>query len=208
MTRRRMVPALGLALAAALLAAAGTARAQERIPTEEAQKIAKALAEQATKLDGLPLKTGEVDTDKPFAVRQDRFGAMAVPTKGLRPEQIGDAGKEITPIGQLWMRNLAPIVSAGPAPEGKLQTVKFEANDQTVSVTLYLMGVRKTAKGDLELVVFGKDKEPLLTSPIDKAESAQSYPIELEGREDGDGGMITFFLSGKFRTNLKVAPTE
>jgi hypothetical protein len=194
-------------LGAVALGAWNPATAQERIPTEEAQRIARGLTERAGELANLPYKT-EVDTEKPFAVRQDRFGAMAIPIPGLKAETFAEAGAEAKPIGHFWMRNLTPVIEGAPAPESKLRTETFNTNDQMVALTFYVLGVRKTDSDKLELLFFTNGKEPILSLPIEQGDTAQSYPIEMEGREDeNETGLITLYLSGKYRANLRVAPT-
>jgi len=189
-----------------VLTATSVASAQERVPTEQAQQIAKILTQAAEKQADLPLKL-EPDTDKPFAVKQEQFGAMAIPAKGLGADTIAKAEKEVVPIGQFWMRGLIPTIDGAPAPASKLRTVTIDIEENKAEVTFYQLGVRKGEKGNLELVVYGAGKEPLVTKTLEKADSAQSYPIELEGREDENNtGLITLFIAGKYRTTIRVSP--
>src|SRR5206468_3946052 len=93
----------------ALLLLAGPAPAQERIPDEEARNIARELIEAAKKVKA-PVAP-QVDADKPYGKHKDEYGAMVLPDKNLSAERLAKAGKdEIVPIGQFWMRNLAPVV--------------------------------------------------------------------------------------------------
>jgi hypothetical protein len=188
------------------LAVTSVASAQERVPTEQAQQIAKVLTQAAEKQADLPLKL-EPDTDKPFAVRQEQFGAMAIPAKGLSADAIAKAEKEVVPIGQFWMRSLIPTIDGAPAAASKVRSITIEVEENKVDVTFYQLGVRKGEKGDLELIVYGAGKDPLVTKTLEKADSAQSYPIELEGREDDNNtGLITLFISGKYRAIIRVSP--
>lgn len=192
-------------LTIASLAVPAAARAQERVPTEQAQQIARLLTEAGEKQADLALKV-EVDTDKPFAVRQEQFGAMAIPLKGLSAEKIEKAEKEVVPIGHFWMRNLTPIVDGAPVAASKVRNVSIDFEENKVEVTFYQLGVRKNDKGEVEFLVYGAGKDPLLTKVLERADAAQSYPIEIEGREDDNAGLITLYISGKFRVGIKVAP--
>jgi hypothetical protein len=52
---------------------------------------------------------------------------------------------------------------------------------------LLLVGVRRKGDKELELVVYGKDSEPLLTLPLKRVDFIQELPVELEWLL-GDGG--------------------
>ncbi|MFO0957454.1 MAG: hypothetical protein U0800_08295 [Isosphaeraceae bacterium] len=187
------------------LATAGLARAQERIPTEQAQQIAKVLQTHSDKESNLPVKA-EVDSDKPFGVRHEEFGAMAVPDKKLTAEVISKADKDVAPVGHFWMKKLKPVVDGKPAATDKLRNVSVDVDNNTINLTFYLLGVRKGEKGDPELVIYGSGKEPLAVRPLEKAEASQTYPIEIDGREDGDAGLLTLMIAGKYKTTLRVIP--
>lgn len=195
----------GLLACLLALATTGLARAQERIPTDQAQQIAKLLQTHADKQTNLPIQS-EVDSDKPYAVRHEEFGAMAVPDKKLSADVIAKADKDVAPVGHFWMRKLKPIVDGAPAAGDKLRNVSIDVEDNTVKVTFYLLGVRKGSKGEPELLIYGSGKEPLTVCPLEKADATQTYPIEIDGREDGGAGQITLSISGKYKATLRVAP--
>lgn len=199
---RRTTGMLGCLLA---LMTAGPAQAQERIPTDQAQQIARLLQLKGDQESNLPIKA-DVDADKPFAIRHDVFGALAMPDKKLSADAIAKADKDVVPVGHVWMRKLKPVVDGTPAATDKLRCVKIDLENESVQVTFYLLGVRKGAKGEPELLIYGSGKEPLMVCPLEKSEASQTYPIEFEGREEGDGGVITVMLAGKYKTTLRVAP--
>src|SRR5262249_13339328 len=93
--------------ALALLLCVRAAAAQERIPDDHAKMIAKPLVEASAKVKG-PL-TVDVDADKPYAKRKDDHGALVLPATKLTAELITKAGKDIVPIGLLYVRELSLI---------------------------------------------------------------------------------------------------
>src|SRR5215510_12923070 len=140
----------------------GPARAQERIPDEEARPIARMLVETAAKKVKAPLAT-DADPDKPYGKHKDEYGAMVIPDKKFSAERLAKVGKdEVIPVGQFWMRGLGPTVEGKVVPSKNLQMLTVTHNDKEYNLVLCYLGVRKGAKDALELVVLSRDKTPLL----------------------------------------------
>jgi hypothetical protein len=175
--------------------------AQDRIPNDEAEAIAKVLSEHAAKLDKLQLKT-TVDAAKPYGQRQDKYGAMVIPQTKLTLE----VDKEVLPLGQFWLRNLSPVVNGKPVDGEKLRIVKVSADGEDHMLPFFLLGVRARADKSLELVVYAKDQEPLLTMPLEKAEAKQDLPLEfsVQKGDDGETAMLTLKVAGKYQAKIKV----
>lgn len=185
----------------------GALLAQERIPSEEALRIARVLTEHSAKLDKLPLKV-DVDADKAFALRKGEVAAMVIPDKKLSDDALAKTGKELTPLGQLWFRKLTPFVDSKRTPNDRLRIVAVSADGQDHSLPLFLLGMRKKAE-DLELVVYAKDKEPLVVLPLRKVDSKQELPIEFAAEKgDNQTGLLTFTILGKYQAKLSVAEQE
>lgn len=181
--------------------------AQERIPQDQALKYSKILTDHAGKLADLQLKS-EVDTDKPFGLRHGEVGVMVIPDKKLSADILAKVDGDVTPIGHLWFRKISPHIDGKTTPNEKLRIVTVTADDQDHPLPLFLLGVRK--KNDkLELVIFAKDKEPLLATPLEKIDRNQELPIELEGKKnDNDTGLLTLNLLGKYQAKVTVAAQE
>src|SRR5258708_524822 len=96
--------------------------AQERIAPEEAQKFARLFVEKTAKIADAQVKL-EPDADKPFGLKKDDVGVMVIPAKGLTDEALQKAGKDVTPVGQLWVRNLTMVHKDQPVPNDKLRVV-------------------------------------------------------------------------------------
>jgi hypothetical protein len=188
-----------------LLLFAGAAPAQERIPDEEARKLAKVLAVAATKKAKAPIAT-DADPDKAFGKRRDEHGGLFIPDKKLTAERLRKAGKdEVVPVGQCWLRNLAPVVDNKVLTSSKLQIVPVTYDGQEFNLAVCFLAARQGEKG-LELLVYSKDKTPLLKLPLKKDEIKQELPVEFSTDVEDDRARLTMHLVGAYQTKLTVAP--
>jgi len=186
----------------------GSISAQERIPQEQATKYAALFVEAAAKLTDLQVKT-DVDSEKPFGVKGGDLGAMVIPDKKLSEDVICKAGKDMIPVGQLWLRKLSTVVDGKATGNDKLRIVTITVNTEDHPLPLFLLGVRKKGDDTLELAVYAKDKEPHLLLPLQKIDTKQELPIELEAMKgDNETGVITLNILGKYRAKLTVGKQE
>jgi hypothetical protein len=191
-----------------LLLVAGVVGAQERIAPEIAQKYARLFVEQAAKQQNLPIKI-DADPERPCGLKHEEVGAMVIPDKNLSAEALKKVAQDITPLGQLWTRKLTMVVKDQLVPNDQLRIVTVSANGEDHLLPLFLLGVRKKAGADLELVVYGPGKEPLLQVPLEKLDATQEIPIELEGKEEGNGrGVLTLNILGKYQARLTLAKQD
>ncbi len=184
----------------------GTA-AQERIEPEQARKFARLFVEQSAKVPHLQLKI-DADPDQPFGLKDEDMGAMVIPQKKLAAGDLTKAGNAIVPLGQLWLRNLTLVVKDEALPNDKLRIVTITANGQDHSLPLFLLGVR--GKGaNLELVVYGPGKEPLLVAPLQKSSSTHELPLELDGEKGNNNrGTLTIKVLGQYQAQLTLAKQD
>ncbi|MBI3849123.1 MAG: hypothetical protein HY298_02355 [Verrucomicrobia bacterium] len=177
--------------------------AQEQIDRDQARRIAQRLTESFAKLDNIQFKM-EADAEKPSAFAAGGGGILVIPDKKLTKESMTKVGAEILPLGQLWMLNIAPAPEGKATPKDKLRLVTVNAENEEHKLPLCLLGVRKKAD-TLELVVYGKDKEPLLSTPLKKSQLNQELPVELTGEQTGDdSGVLTINVLGNYQATLKM----
>lgn len=189
-----------------VLAATTAASAQERIPEKEAQRAAHKLVSALGQPTDAPY-TADVDPDQANGFKGGSVGLMALPDRKLTVHGMEHAAKELLPVGQLWMLS-ASLADRGQAiARDQVRTVKITDGDSTKEVELYYLGAAKNDAGELELVIFAKDKEqPFLRAPLKKTGSGTSSAlIELEGRkQDETTGVLTIRLLGEYSTEVKV----
>jgi hypothetical protein len=148
-----------------VLVLAGAASAQERIPHEDALKYAGLFVEKSAKASDLQIKV-EPDAKKPYGLHQENMGTMAIPTKTLSAETLRNVGKEVTPLAQLWARNLTLVHKDLPVANDRLRLMTISIDDQEHTLPLFLLGARKKEDGSLELLVYAKGKAPILSVPL------------------------------------------
>jgi hypothetical protein len=190
-------------LLATLVATLATAQAQQAVPRDELLKVVFMLSLDLKQMLNTPIPT-DPDLKRPVAQREGEHGAMVLPESKLSADTLAKAGKEVVPVGQLWLRKLVPQCDGQPTRQDKLQVVTVNTGDRTEPAILCALGVRKDQEGKLELLVYGKDKEPLLRAPLKGISAPQENPIELGAELQGDGARLTLKLAGKYEGSLEV----
>ena len=194
-------------LIAALLAAIPLAQAQERLSREQSLKYAFLVSVDLKQLQGTPIPT-DPDVKLPVAVADGDYGAMVLPETRLNAEVLAKAGKDVTPVGQLWLHKLVPLGDGQVVPESKLRLVTVSGEEGRATVPCCALGVRKDANGSLELLVFGKDKEPVLRVPMKSVSAKQDSPIDLSAERKDDGGLLTLKVLGQYEASFMVTDPE
>lgn len=189
------------------LAAFSVAQAQEALPRDEALKAALSLCRDLPKMLSTPIPT-DPDVKRPVGVLADNRGLLVLPETKLSPDVLAKVGPEAVSIGQLWLLKLVPLVGGQAAAADKLQQVTVTGNDNDLTVALSALGVRKTTEGGLELLVYGKGKEPLLKAPLTESSCQQENPIEVTAEPQGDGGLIRLNVLGRYTASVPVAFSE
>jgi hypothetical protein len=192
-----------LTLLLALLAASlVTAPAQQAIPREEALKVALVLARDLKQLLDTPIPT-DPDVKRPVAVRGGERGCLVLPETKLA-EGFGRLGKELVPVGQLWLRQLVPAAKGERVKAEKLKVVTLQVGERSENAVLCTLALRQTGDAT-ELLVLGKDKEPLVQVPVQTIRATQADPIEISATVEGDSAQVTLKLAGKYQAVLQLA---
>jgi hypothetical protein len=194
---------------AALVAglAANPTLAQERLSPEETRPYAEMVGSVQSELRNAPCIT-PVDLQRSVAMRDGEYGVMVVPAVRLSGEALSkvEAG-ETLPVGQLWLLRLAPLVDEQVVANERLQLVAVSGSEGSATVPCCTLGVRKAA-GGLELVVFGKGKDPITKAPLATVASSQAQPVDLKVERESDRGRVTVKLAGKYAASLAVTDPE
>ena len=192
---------------AAFLAGLTTIHAQEQLSRQEALKYAFIVSANLPAMLKTPIPT-DPDVKRPVAARDGDYGAMVLPETKLTAGVFAKAGKEAAPVGQLWLLKLVPLMDGQPAPASKLKMVEASGDEGQATVPCCALGVRKVADGGLELLVFGKDKEPVLRVPIQTISRQQENPIEMTAERKDNGGLLTLRFVGKYEASFMVTDPE
>lgn len=194
-------------IALALLAAFNVVLAQEKLSRDEALPYAKAVGADPIQLKGTPLPT-DVDLECPVAVKEEPYGGMVLPQKNLTVESLAKVGEAVVPVGQLWLLRLTPMCDGSPVSQDSLRIAKVQDDGSEVMTPQCALGVRRTKSGSLELVVYGRGKEPIVTAALKAVEAKQVTPLDLDAERDGDSGRLTLKLLGKYQASFSVTELE
>ena len=181
--------------------------AQEKLSREEALPYAQAVSADTKQLNGTPIVT-DVDAQQPVVVKEAEYGGMVLPQKNLKVEAIAQAGETAVPIGQLWLQKLTPITDGDAVAKDRLRLVTVRAEGEEVTAPQCALAVRRNAGGKLELLVYGKSKEPLLSAPLKPLDATQSMPLDLLAEHEGDQGKLTVKILGKYQATMDVTELE
>lgn len=192
---------------AALIAGLAAAQAQEQLSRQEALKYAFAVSANLAAMLKTPIPT-DPDVKRPVAMRDGDYGGMVLPESKLGSEVFAKAGKDVAPVGQLWLLKLVPTNSGQPVPASKLRMVDVSADEGQAMVPCCALGVRKGANDGLELLVFGKDTEPVLHVPMQTISRQQENPIEMSSERKDEAGLVTLRFLGKYEASFMVTDPD
>jgi hypothetical protein len=183
------------------------ASAQEKLSREETLRYAFVVAGDLKQLQATPIPT-DVDVKQPVAVRDGDFGGMVLPEAKLKADAIAKADEKVVPIGQVWLLKLTPMKDGEAVAASKLRMVTLTHEGDQVKVSQYALGVLRNGTGALELLVFGKDKEPVVKVPLKTMDAKQDVPIDLSAERESDSGKVTLKILGKYTATISVTALE
>jgi hypothetical protein len=181
--------------------------AQERVPREEALKAAALISADPKQMQGTPIPSN-VDLKQPVAMRDGEFAGMVLPEAKLSLDAFTQAGDKIVPVGQLWLLRLAPVVDGAAVPKEKLRLATIEHDGETHTLPQCTLGARKTSSGGLELLIFGKSKEPLLKVALKTIDAKQDMPLDMDADRGSESAEVTLKILGKYEAKFKVTQAE
>lgn len=179
-----------------------------RLSNEDARRYAKLCVEQTgSKSSNAQIKT-DVDPEKAYAVQGEGGGAMAIPDKALTAEKLAKAGKDVVPVGQLWLRKWTLVIDGTPVPAKTLKIAKIDIDEKKRPMPLFLLGVRKSGEKGMELLVYAKGNEPLLVMPLKSIDYIPETPLELEWtRGEKQIDPLTMKILGKYQAEFAITRT-
>jgi hypothetical protein len=194
-------------IALLLSAAPAFVSAQEKLPQEEALQYAAVVGKDAKQLNGTPIRT-EVDLEQPVVLREGDYGGMLLPQKNLKADSLAQAGEGVVPVGQLWLLKLGPVKDGSLIAREQLRVVTVKHAGEETEVLQCALGVQKAAGGKLELLVYGKGKEPILRLPLKSTEGAAGTALDASAEVSGDEANLTVKILGKYQATLVVTELQ
>ncbi len=197
-----------LSTALVLFLACLSLRAQEHLSRPECLKYTFFLALDLKEMLGTPIPT-DPDLKRPVAFRLGDRGALLLPESKLTEQALKSSG-EIVAVGQLWLVKIAPLVEGQVVASSKLKLLEVKAEAGQATAACFALAVSRNADKALELLVYGKEKEPLAKVPLKivAGQANPETPLDLSAERNDDRGQLTLTLLGKFQANLPVGPAE
>ena len=192
-----------LTLFALAVGLAFAGHAQDHQPLEKAQNAARLITQKAPTWGSPPVEV-KPDIEKPYLVTgSNNLGALVIPDKRLKNKEPLKPGGKAIPIGQLWMRGLAPEIDGAKVAGKDLREVSISTDEEDVELTAYLLAAK--LDGDkATLLVYGKAKKPIATLKLKEAKTYQELPLELDAAGEDSGATLFFNVVGKYVAEMKI----
>ena len=183
---------------------AGVCFSQEAVDQADAMKAAAICYTASADISDAAI-TIDPDIKNPFAMKGGGgVGVMVVPETKLAKE-IAQAGEGVTPVAQIWMKGVLPVLGGSTITTGKLRTISIDDNGGAVLVPLLFAGMRSGAGGAKELVIYSQDKTELATLPLKAIDQEQKLPIEFSAVQSGEKmADVTLNILGKFQATFGI----
>jgi hypothetical protein len=133
---------------------------------------------------------------------------MLLPETKLSLETLAKATDKVAPLGQLWLLRVVPMSAGQPVPKEKLRLATIEHEGEKYTLPQCALGVRKASSGGLDLLIFGKDKEPLLKVALTQVDAKQESPLDMDADRESDSAQITLKILGRYQAKFKVTQGE
>ena len=194
-----------------LLLTTSALRAQEPQPlgAEELAKATALLIEASSRLGALPLKFDPA-SELAAGFKAGEVGLLLIPDKRLKaahadPADLKLAKGETLPVGQLWTMNLSPKDKDATLPNAKLRLTKITAGDKELELAVFALGIEQSAKGELQLALYGKGEQPVLRVPLTLEKNSGAAPVVLSARKTGDeSGVLELKFLGRYRAEIPM----
>lgn len=186
-----------------LITAAGYA--QEAVPQADAMKAAALCYVASADISDAAINI-DPDTKRPFAMKGGgEVGVMVIPETKLAKE-IEHAGEGITPVGQIWMKGVLPVLGGSTVTMDKLRTVTIEDGSKSALVPVLFVGMQSGEGGAKELVIYSQDKTALATLLLKPVEQEQKLPLEFSAVKAGERTAdVTLTIIGKYQASFGIA---
>lgn len=129
---------------------------------------------------------------------------LIIPDKNLTADSLSKVGRKEIPVGQLWMKDLVPDIDGQFPADHELKHITLNADGEKHELPQFLLTAHRSGK-KLNMVIYSGAQEPLMAIPLEKFETGNSLPIELEGESRDDStGLLSLYVLGKYHAKMIV----
>ncbi len=191
-------------LSALLLVNVQGLQAQELLSRQDALKYAFSAAQDLPQMLATPIAT-DPDIKRPLVLKDEEYGGMILPESKLNAAALEKPG--IVPVAQLWLHKLVPLYDGQATPSAKLNVARVQLPEGETTTPVFVLAIEKKTGGGAELLVFGKDKEPLFRVPA-KSITGEDKGIEISAERRNDSGLLTLKIAGKYEASFSVTDPD
>jgi hypothetical protein len=131
---------------------------------------------------------------------------VAIPDEGADGMDIANLATVNLPLCRLWMKGSA--LKLPPKTTANIEHKKVDAEGEKHSVTIWLLGVRQSAKGKPELIVCANQKDPALVMPLKALATPQAAdpdaPVQISVETEGEASQLVLTLRGTHQVKLAL----
>lgn len=196
------------ALLLSLIALTHTARAELEALTNGQAYLAATLAALSTpKMKEAPIQVNSA-IRKASGVQEDAGAKaiVAIPDEGAEGMDLANLATTNLPLCRLWMKGSA--LKLPPKTTANIEHNDVDAEGEKHSVTIWLLGVRQSAKGKPELLVCANQKEPALVLPLKALATPQAAdpdaPVQVSVEATDGASQLVLTLRGTHQVKLAL----
>ena len=131
---------------------------------------------------------------------------VAIPDESAESMNVANLAPGNLPLCRVWLKGIA--LKLPPAATANIEQKEVEAEGEKHSVTVWLLGVRKSAEGKPELIVCANQKEPSLVLPLASIAEPQAAdpdaPVQVSMKSEGGKTLLILTLRGTHEVKLEI----
>jgi len=178
-----------------------------RIDEEKAKSAAKILVAASDKMK-LPIKVS-VDGKSATGLHARKVALVVVPDTKLTADGLKKLDKEVMPLGLLYVTNVVTVVSADkPVAADQHNCAEVTFKNETVTINVLTLAAARVADR-LVLLVYAKDKKPVIVAELNESEEKTDHALDLEARKLADKrAMLVLNVLGQYKAGIQLAASE
>ena len=183
--------------------------APEELSRAEAFLAASLAAWSTPKMKDAPIKV-HASISKASGVQED-YGAtaiVAIPDEAASKLDLVHLGSTAVPLCRLWVKGHTLTHKGKVVGTGTAERLEVSAQGEKHHVTLWLLGMRKSAAGTPEMIICANQREPVLVLPAEalaRPLADHAVPVKVGVTKAGKTDELRLTLLGTHQVKLGLA---
>ena len=181
----------------------------EELSRTEAFLAASLAAWSTPKMKDAPIKV-HASISKASGVQED-YGAtaiVAIPDEAASKLDLVHLGSTAVPLCRLWVKGHTLTHKGKVVGTGTAERLEVSAQGEKHHVTLWLLGMRKSAAGTPEMIICANQREPVLVLPAEalaRPLADHAVPVKVGVTKAGKTDELRLTLLGTHQVKLGLA---